>query len=115
MTSQQEQQKTERGEKTAENVRYGQAISEGGMGGKTTEAGGNANQGKDDLRVMFFDNVAENADTCMQADLEKQTHREEQRIVLKSLGGTRAMGQDLALGHRLFRDLEEEFEVVNSI
>jgi len=43
--SQQEQQNAERGEKTADNVRYGQNISEGGMGGKTTEAGGSANQG----------------------------------------------------------------------
>lgn len=43
--SQQDQQNAERGAKTAENVRYGQAISEGGMGGKTTEAGGIANQG----------------------------------------------------------------------
>ena len=45
MTAQQEQHKAERGEKTAENVRYGQTISEEGMGGKTTEAGGSANQG----------------------------------------------------------------------
>lgn len=43
--SQQEQQNAARGEKTADNVRYGQNISEGGMGGKTTEAGGKANQG----------------------------------------------------------------------
>lgn len=42
---QQEQDKTQRGARTAENIRYGQAISEGGMGGKTTEAGGSANQG----------------------------------------------------------------------
>ncbi|KAI4131285.1 MAG: hypothetical protein LQ338_001310 [Usnochroma carphineum] len=41
---QQEQDKTQRGARTAENIRYGQAISEGGMGGKTTEAGGSANQ-----------------------------------------------------------------------
>ncbi|KAL8658310.1 MAG: hypothetical protein Q9226_001090 [Calogaya cf. arnoldii] len=41
---QQEQDKADRGERTAENVRYGQTISEGGMGGKTTEAGGSANQ-----------------------------------------------------------------------
>ncbi|MCJ1458252.1 hypothetical protein MMC28_008623 [Mycoblastus sanguinarius] len=45
VTSQQQQQHAERGAKTAENVRYGQAISEEGMGGKTTEAGGTANQG----------------------------------------------------------------------
>jgi len=43
--SQQEQQKAERGEKTADNVRYGQNISEGGMGGKTTDVRGNASQG----------------------------------------------------------------------
>ncbi|KAL8759191.1 MAG: hypothetical protein Q9199_000949 [Rusavskia elegans] len=42
---QQEQDKADRGARTAENVRYGQTISEGGMGGKTTEAGGTANQG----------------------------------------------------------------------
>jgi len=35
----------ERGEKTAENVRYGQAISESGFGGKTTTAEGTSNQG----------------------------------------------------------------------
>ena len=55
VTSQQEQQKTERGEKTAENVRYGQTVSEQGMGGKTTEAGGSANQGEGGLRMMFCD------------------------------------------------------------
>lgn len=42
---QQEQDKADRGARTAENIRYGQTISEGGMGGKTTEAGGTANQG----------------------------------------------------------------------
>ncbi|KAL8855096.1 MAG: hypothetical protein Q9221_000002 [Calogaya cf. arnoldii] len=41
---QQEQDKADRGARTAENVRYGQTISEGGIGGKTTEAGGSANQ-----------------------------------------------------------------------
>lgn len=45
MDQQQEQDKADRGERTAENIRYGQAISEGGMGGKTTEAGGSTNQG----------------------------------------------------------------------
>ena len=55
VTSQQEQQKAERGEKKAENVRYGQTISEQGMGGKTTEAGGSANRGKGGLHVMFGD------------------------------------------------------------
>ncbi|CAO1604579.1 hypothetical protein XANCAGTX0491_008125 [Xanthoria calcicola] len=42
---QQDQDRAARGARTAENVRYGQTISEGGMGGKTTEAGGTANQG----------------------------------------------------------------------
>ena len=46
LDSQQEQEKAERGAKTAENVRYGQTISEGGMGGMTTEAAGSANQGQ---------------------------------------------------------------------
>lgn len=34
----------ERGEKTAENIRYGQNISESGMGGMTNTATGTANQ-----------------------------------------------------------------------
>jgi hypothetical protein len=34
----------ERGEKTADNVRYGQNISESGMGGKTTTSAGIASQ-----------------------------------------------------------------------
>lgn len=38
--------KAEQGERVAENVRYGQGISEGGMGGKTTESDGIAHQGK---------------------------------------------------------------------
>ncbi|ETN43694.1 uncharacterized protein HMPREF1541_02853 [Cyphellophora europaea CBS 101466] len=33
------------GEKTAENIRYGQNISESGMGGMTTTSTGEANQG----------------------------------------------------------------------
>ena len=43
--SQQEEQTSEKGTKAAENIRYGQNISESGMGGMTTEAQGNANQG----------------------------------------------------------------------
>ena len=42
---QQEQEKADRGARTADNVRYGQNISEGGMGGKTTQGQGGANQG----------------------------------------------------------------------
>ncbi|KAL8991379.1 MAG: hypothetical protein Q9177_000191 [Variospora cf. flavescens] len=45
VNQQQEQSKADRGVRTAENIRYGQTISEGGMGGMTTEAGGSANQG----------------------------------------------------------------------
>lgn len=45
MAEQHEQDKADRGAQTAKNVRYGQNISEGGMGGKTTEAGGSAHQG----------------------------------------------------------------------
>lgn len=44
VAEQQEQDKADGGAQTAENVRYGQNMSEGGMGGKTTEAGGSANQ-----------------------------------------------------------------------
>lgn len=51
-----EESKTERGERTAENVRYGQNISEGGMGGKTTEAGGSANQGSRHAVCRFAEN-----------------------------------------------------------
>lgn len=42
--SRQEEQKSEQGTKAAENIRYGQNISESGMGGMTTEAQGTANQ-----------------------------------------------------------------------
>lgn len=40
-----QQQEAKRGEIVAENVRYGQAISEQGMGGTTTDSSGTANQG----------------------------------------------------------------------
>ncbi|KAI9820619.1 MAG: hypothetical protein M1827_004988 [Pycnora praestabilis] len=43
-TDQVSQEKSERGEKTAENIRYGEAISEHGMGGETTGNSGSANQ-----------------------------------------------------------------------
>lgn len=36
----------EKGEKTADNIRYGQNISESGQGGKTEGMGGEANQGR---------------------------------------------------------------------
>ena len=39
----QEAAKAARGERTAENIRYGQAISEQGMGGQTTTSSGFAN------------------------------------------------------------------------
>ncbi|KAI9792419.1 MAG: hypothetical protein M1816_002303 [Peltula sp. TS41687] len=45
--AQQAEQKTERGEKTAENVRYGDAISEHGMGGETTGLGGGVGTSQD--------------------------------------------------------------------
>lgn len=41
-----DQQKQEKGEKTAENIRYGQNVSESGVGGETTNSDGTANQGK---------------------------------------------------------------------
>lgn len=110
MTSQQEQQKAERGEKTAENVRYGQTISEEGIGGKTTEAGGSANQGKCGSHVIHCDRSG-NFDACLQTGSEQQMHREKQKM-LKSPGRTRAMGQDLVSGHEVFRGIEEESELV---
>lgn len=44
--SQTQQEKGKRGEKTAENIRYGEAISEHGFGGETTGSSGVANQGR---------------------------------------------------------------------
>ncbi|KAG8531041.1 uncharacterized protein KY384_004398 [Bacidia gigantensis] len=44
VSSVQDAEKAEKGEKKAENIRYGQGISEGGMGGKTTESEGTGNQ-----------------------------------------------------------------------
>jgi hypothetical protein len=40
-----QEQTREKGEKAAENIRYGQNISESGVGGKTTKNQGTANQG----------------------------------------------------------------------
>ncbi|MCJ1241512.1 hypothetical protein MMC14_009517 [Varicellaria rhodocarpa] len=42
--SQLSQEKNERGEKTAENIRYGESLSEHGFGGETTGKSGSANQ-----------------------------------------------------------------------
>lgn len=82
------------------------------MGGKTTEAGGSANQGRSGLHVICYD-ARKTAEACLQTDLDHWAHREKQKM-LKSPGGTRATGQDLALEHRVFRDLEEP-EVVMGI
>lgn len=59
MDEQQEQATAERGEKTAENVRYGQTISEGGMGGMTTEGQGGGNQGM--FRIFEMNCIAAQA------------------------------------------------------
>ncbi|KAM0707237.1 hypothetical protein Q7P35_006568 [Cladosporium inversicolor] len=40
-------EKAQRGEKTAENIRYGQAISETGVGGFTTTSSGGADEASD--------------------------------------------------------------------
>lgn len=97
VTSLQQQRKAERGEKTAESIRYGQTISEAGMGGKTTEAEGSANRGKSGSHEIYC--IAE---ACLQMDLDQQIHKGGQTVMLKSLGVIRVMGQDLALGHRRF-------------
>jgi hypothetical protein len=39
-----QQGKSERGEHKAENIRYGEAVSEHGLGGETTDSGGDAQQ-----------------------------------------------------------------------
>ena len=41
----QDKEKAEKGERIAENVRYGEAISEHGFGGETTGISGSVNQG----------------------------------------------------------------------
>jgi hypothetical protein len=46
-----EKEKRERGEKTAENIRYGEAIREHGFGGETTGNEGEVNQGSSFGRV----------------------------------------------------------------
>ena len=51
----QTESKAERGEKTAENIRYGQGISEQGTGGQTTTSTGKANtEGKSFVVACFF-------------------------------------------------------------
>jgi len=55
-SSEQQQEKNERGEKTAENIRYGEAISEHGFGGETTGNSGQANQGTGFGSTEFRDN-----------------------------------------------------------
>jgi len=42
--NQKQDEKRERGEKTADNIRYGESISEHGFGGETTGVSGEANQ-----------------------------------------------------------------------
>ena len=80
-------------------MRYGQTISEEGMGGKTTEAGGSANQGKRGHVVLCND--SKDVEVCSQTDLGQQIHRGEQKT-LKNRGGTRVMGPALVLDHRIF-------------
>ena len=69
------------------------------MGGRTTEAGGNANQGRGGLYMIIFDDCG-NAEIYLQTDSEQQMHRKEQ-TALKIPGRNRAMVQDLALGRNL--------------
>ena len=80
-------------------MRYGQTISEEGMGGKVTEARGSANRGKRGQAV--FCNDSKDAEVCSQTDSGQQILQGEQKT-LKSQGETRAMGQALVLGHRIF-------------
>ena len=47
------QQKKQRGERTAENIRYGQNLSQHGYGGETTANNGTSVQGKHIIAIMF--------------------------------------------------------------
>ena len=80
-------------------MRYGQTISEEGMGGKTSEAGGSANRGK--RRQAVFGNDSKDAKVFSQTDSGQQIQKGEQKM-LKNQGETRAMGRALVLGHRIF-------------
>ena len=73
-------------------------ISEEGMGGKTTEAGGSANRGE--WGQVVFCNDSKDAEVCSQTDSGQRIHRGEQKT-LKNRGGTRATGRALVLGHRI--------------
>ena len=53
MQGQQEQAKAEQGERIAEDARYGQAISEEGFGGMTTEGSSDGNQGMFDIFLLY--------------------------------------------------------------
>ena len=65
------------------------------MGGRTTETGGSASQGKSALRVNYVMMV----ERCLQTGSEQQMHKGEQTM-RKTPGGPRVTGQDLALGDR---------------
>lgn len=86
-------------------MRYGQTISEQGMGGKTTEAEGSANQGKRGLHVMFY-HQGKIAKHVLQMTLAQRMHRQEQTM-LKRPEETKDMGLDLALEVRVFQNDDE--------
>ena len=70
------------------------------MGGKTTEAGGSANQGGElDLGCLISNRFLE-ANQCPQTDMAGHKRRREDTTT-KSQGVTRAMVRDLASGHSL--------------
>ncbi len=59
-------------------MRYGQTISEEGMGGKTTEAEGSAKQGKSgllSLRAMFCDDGVMLKRVCRRTRSNRRTGR----------------------------------------
>ena len=106
MDEQQEQAKADRGEKTAENVRYGQTISEGGMGGMTTEEQGGGNQGM--FRILAMNCFAPQAlgEKCSQCssqtlDSEEQRPRSELVVIakLRILERPRTMAREVVLAH----------------
>ncbi|KAF2212309.1 hypothetical protein CERZMDRAFT_67975 [Cercospora zeae-maydis SCOH1-5] len=71
------QQRAARGEKTAENMRYGQTISEGGMSGFTTGQDGTAEQGGYGRVNDNADEASAKAERTAQGYGEQQDHNRE--------------------------------------
>lgn len=99
--AQQAREERARGEKTAENVRYGEAISEHGMGGETTGLGGvGGSQGVHPSIICDSDDIFIAGLTA-----QKQIRLEERKRIRRSLtrsivGRCKDMALARELGHR---------------